>query len=169
LDDGVKEGEVSRVETGMGKVGFTGVNPVAVSAEGVDFAVMGKHAEGVGEGPSREGVRAIALVENCEGGFVGGVLKIQIKAFELRSREHALVDNDSGTKGRDVERRGAVGGASVFDFVAGKEKGEFEVIVREFFRIRTRDEKLFNPGGGQSSLFAENAGIDGDDPPTERN
>jgi hypothetical protein len=133
LDDGVKEGEVGGVEAGMRKVGFTGVNPVAVSAEGVDFSVVGKHAEGMGERPSREGVRAVALVENRERGFVGGILKIQIKAFELRSREHALVDDDSGTKGRDVKRRGAVGGAAVLDFVAGKKKGEFEVIVREFF------------------------------------
>jgi hypothetical protein len=129
LDDGMEEREVGGIETGMRKVGFTGVNPVAIPAEGVDFSVVGKHAEGMGEGPSREGVGAITLVENREGGFVGGVLKIEIKAFELRSRKHALIDDDSGTKGWDVKRRSAISGAAVFDFVAGKKKGELKVVV----------------------------------------
>ena len=72
----MKQRQIGCVKGRIGEVRLAGVDPVPVATEGVDFSVVGQHAEGVSEGPRGEGVCAVALMKNSERGFVGGVLKI---------------------------------------------------------------------------------------------
>ena len=163
----MEEGKIGGVETWVREIGFTGMDPVTVAANRVNFSVVGDHAEGVGEGPSRESVRAVALMENGQGGFVGRILEVEIEAFELGAREHAFVDEKAGAEGGNIEGRGTIGRAAVFDFVAGQKEGEFKGVVRKFFGVGPSDEKLFDAWGGSSSFFSEDAGVNRDNAPTE--
>lgn len=168
LNDRVEKRKIGGVEPGMRKVSFPRVNPVAIAAEGIDLAIVGDHTKGVCEGPGGEGVGAVALVKNSEGSFVGGILQIEIKAFELGAGQHPFVDDGAGTEGGNIERRGTIGGATVFDFVSRQEEGHFESIVGKFFGIGPSHKELFDPRSGKGGFFPKDAGIDGDDAPTER-
>jgi hypothetical protein len=143
------------------------MDPVTVAANRVNFSVVGDHPEGVGEGPSREGVRAVALMENCQSGFVSGILEVEVEAFELGAGEHAFVDEKAGAEGGNIEGRGTIGRAAVFDFVAGQKEGKFKGIVGKFFGVGPSDEKLFDAWGGGRSFFSEDAGVNRDNAPTE--
>ena len=163
----MEEGEIGGVETWVREIGFTGMDPVTVAANGINFSVMGDHTEGVGEGPSREGVGAVALMENGQSGFVGWILEVEVEAFELGAREHAFVDEKAGAEGGNIEGRGAIGSTAVFDFVAGQKEGKFKGIVGKFFGVGPGDEKLFNAWGGGRGFFSEDAGVNWDNAPTE--
>jgi hypothetical protein len=163
----VEEGEIGGVETWVREIGFTGVDPVTVAANRINFSVVGDHAEGVGERPSREGIRAVALMENRQGGFVGRILEVEVEAFELGACEHAFIDEEAGAEGGNIEGRGTIGCAAVFDFVAGQKEGKFKGIVGKFFGVGPSDEKLFDAWGGGRSFFSEDAGVNRDNTPTE--
>jgi len=163
----VEEGEIGGVETWVREIGFAGMDPVTVAANRVNFSVVGDHAEGVGEGPGREGVGAVALMENGQSGFICGILEVEVETFELGAGEHAFVDEKAGAEGGNIEGRGAIGCAAVFDFVAGQKEGKFKGIVGKFFGVGPGDEKLFDAWGGGSSLFSENTGVNRDNAPTE--
>ena len=163
----MEKGEIGGVETWVREIGFAGMDPVTVAANGINFSVVGDHTEGVGEGPSREGVGAVALMENGQSGFVSGILEVEVEAFELGAREHAFVNEKAGAEGGDIKRRGAGGGAAVFDFVAGKKEGQFEGVVGKFFSVGAGHEKLFDSWSGGGSFFPQDARVHGDDTPTE--
>jgi len=169
LDDGVEQREIGGGQGRVGKIGFAGMHPVAVPPEGVDLPIMRHHAEGVGQGPSGEGVGAIPLVENGEGGLVGWILQIEVETLELGAGEHALVDDDPGAEGGDIEGGRAIGMATVFDLVEAKEKSQFKGVVREFFGVRPSYEELFDEGGGKGGFFSEDAVVDGNRPPAQGN
>lgn len=115
----MEEGEIGGIETWVREIGFTGMDPVTVAANGINFSVVGDHTERVGEGPSREGVGAVALMENGQSGFVSGVLEVEVEAFELGAREHAFINEKAGAEGGNIEGRGTISSTAVFDFVAG--------------------------------------------------
>ena len=115
----MEEGEIGGVETWVREIGFAGMDPVTVATNRINFSVVGDHTEGVGERPSRESVRAVALMENGQGGFVGRILEVEVEAFELGTCEHAFVDEKAGAEGGNIEGRGTIGSAAVFDLVAG--------------------------------------------------
>jgi len=163
----VEKGKIGGVETWVREIGFTGMDPVTVAANRINFSVVGDHAEGVGEGPSRESVGAVALMENGQSGFVSGILEVEVETFELGAGEHAFVDEKAGAEGGNIEGRGAIGCAAVFDFVAGQKKGKFKGVVGKFFGVGSGDEKLFDAWGGSSSFFSEDAGVNRDNAPTE--
>ena len=164
----MEEGEIGGVETWVREIGFTGMNPVTVATNRINFTVVSDHPEGVGERPSREGVGAVALMENGQSGFVCGVLEVEVEAFELGAGEHAFVDEKAGAEGGNIEGRGTIGRAAVFDFVAGQKEGKFKGIVGKFFGVRPGDEKLFDAWGGGRGFFSEDARVNRDNPPTER-
>jgi len=85
----------------------------------------------------------------------------------LCAGEHSLVNEDAGAEGRNIKRRGAIGGAAVLDLVAGEEKEEFEGVVGQLLGVRPRDEELFDFGGRSGGLFTEDAEVDGDGPPAK--
>jgi hypothetical protein len=163
----MEEGEIGGIETWVREIGFTGMDPVTVAANRINFSVVGDHTERVGEGPSREGVGAVALMENGQSGFVSGVLEVEVEAFELGAGEHAFVDEKAGAEGGNIEGRGAIGSTAVFDFVAGQKEGKFKGIVGKFFGVGPGDEKLFNAWGGGCGFFSEDAGVNWDNSPTE--
>lgn len=163
----MEEGEIGGVETWVREIGFTGMDPITVATNGINFSVVGDHPEGVGEGPSRESVRAVALMENSQSGFVSGILEVEVEAFELGAREHAFVDEKAGAEGGNIEGRGTIGRAAVFDFVAGQKKGKFKGIVGKFLGVGPSDEKLFDAWGGGSSFFSEDARVNRNNAPTE--
>ena len=163
----MEEGEIGGVETWVREIGFTSMNPVTVAANRINFTVVSDHAEGVGERPSREGVGAVALMENGQSGFVGRILEVEVEAFELGACEHAFVDEKAGAEGGNIEGRGTIGSAAVFDFVAGQKEGKFKGIVGKFFGVGPSDEKLFDAWGGGRSFFTEDAGVNRDNAPTE--
>ncbi len=69
------------------------LHPVDVPLEGVDLAVVGGHAVGVGETPAREGVGGEARVDDRERRLHQRVAKVGVEVRELRRGEHALVDD----------------------------------------------------------------------------
>jgi len=85
----------------------------------------------------------------------------------LGTCEHAFVDEKARAEGGDIKRRGAIGSAAVFDFVAGKKEGQFEGIIGKFFGVGAGYEKLFDPGSGGGSFFPKDALVHGDHTPTE--
>lgn len=168
LNDRVEKGEIRGIEAGMREIRFSGVDPIPISAESIDLAIVGDHTKGVGERPSGEGVGAVALMEDGEGSFVGRILQIEVEAFELGAGQHSFVNDGAGAEGGNVEGRRPIGGTTVFDFVARKEKSHFESIVGKFFGVGPSHEKLFDSGCGKRRFFPKDAGIHGDDAPTER-
>ena len=163
----MEEGEIGGVKTWVRKIGFAGMDPVTVATNRINFSVVGDHTEGVGERPSRESVRAVALMENRQGGFVGRILEVEVEAFELGAREHAFVDEKAGAEGGTIEGRGTIGSAAVFDFVAGQKEGKFKGIVGKFLGVGPGDEKLFDAWGGGRGFFSEDARVNRDNAPTE--
>ena len=82
---------------------LAGGHPVAVAAHGVDLAVVGDHAEGLGEGPRREGVRGEAGVDERHAGGDALVGEVREEGGQLLGREHALVDEGPGGQGGHVD------------------------------------------------------------------
>ena len=95
-------------------------------------------------------------------------MEVEVEAFELGAGEHAFVDEKAGAEGGNIEGRGTIGRAAVFDFVAGQKEGKFKGVVGKFFGVGPSDEKLFDAWGGGSGFFSEDAGVNGDNAPTER-
>ena len=91
-DDGVEVGDFFAPEGGF-EGSAACVHPVAVAEEGVDFAVVGDVAEGLGDAPVGEGVGGVALVEEGEGGDGVGVGEVGVEAAELGGDHEALVDD----------------------------------------------------------------------------
>ena len=97
------------VEVGTEQVRFqraaAGVHPVDVAAHGVDLAVVGDEAIGVGQLPRREGVGGKALVRQSQGRLGQGIGQILVKGPDLMGEQQALVDNRPRRKRRHVEAR----------------------------------------------------------------
>jgi hypothetical protein len=115
VDDGFDLVDVVAEERG-GQLGLAGVHPVDVPAEGVDFAIVGDVAVGVGALPARERVRAEARVDEGQGAFHARVGEVRVVGRDLRGREHALVDDGACGEAGHVEEA-ATGGSTVADLV----------------------------------------------------
>ena len=72
---------------------LAGPHPVDVAAHGVDFAVVGNHAERVREIPGREGVGREALVNKRKRGYAPCVSEIPVEHADLIREQLSLVDN----------------------------------------------------------------------------
>ena len=118
LDDWLEEVDVGTPEIGF-QLGLTGMHPIPVAADRVDLAIVGEHAERMGQRPSREGVCAVALVEERDGRLVVGIREVGVELFEGRRNEEALVNNRAVRERRYVEILDLVGSGAVLDFVAG--------------------------------------------------
>ena len=76
---------------------------VQIAAERVDFAVVGDHAEGLGQPPAWKRVRAVALVDHRQGRSHVGFGQVGIVIEQLRRQEHALVADRLARQRRDIE------------------------------------------------------------------
>ena len=75
------------------EAGLVALHPVDVAQDGVDLAVVGEHAERLGQLPVREGVGRIALVEDREARDEALVEQVGIEGRQMLGEEHALVDD----------------------------------------------------------------------------
>ena len=171
-DDGVELGDLFAPEGGF-EGSAAGVHPVAVAEQGVDFAVVGDEAEGLGDGPVGQGVGGVALVEEGEGGDGVGVGEVGIEAAELGGDHEALVDDGSGGEGGDVGFAGGVarvglGEGAIVGF--GEAAGEVEG-AGELFGGRAgaaAEDELLDGREAVAGPGAEDVGLDRDFAPAER-
>ena len=82
---------------------LAGAHPVAVALHGVDLAVVGDHAERLGERPGREGVGRVARVHERELRREPLVGEVRVERLQLQRRDHALVDEGAGRQRREVD------------------------------------------------------------------
>ena len=91
----------TRNEIGLQKC-FACAHPVAVALNRVDFAVVSDESIWVSQRPRRESIRGEAAVHQSQGTLDSFISKIGIERPELRSREHALVNNRAATQRREI-------------------------------------------------------------------
>ena len=106
----------------IGKLGATGLRPVAVASNGVDLAVVGEKAEWLSQRPFRQGVGGEALVEHADGSLQALVTQVWIEGGQVRRHHQAFIDNGLVRKAADVVigvrcvgHRGTATGAEQFD------------------------------------------------------
>lgn len=77
--------------------------PVDVSPERVELAVVGDHSEGLGEEPGGERVGTEALVKDTNSGLEVGIGKIGEVRCELWGNDEPLIDDRAGAEAAEVE------------------------------------------------------------------
>jgi len=75
---------------------LAGANPVYVAAQGVDFTVVGDHAEGMREVPGGKGIGGKTLVHQRQRGNHALVTQIMEILADLVGQQHAFVDHGAG-------------------------------------------------------------------------
>ncbi len=88
-----------------GQEGLARPHPVPVALDGVDLAVVGDESERMRQRPTRERVRREARVHHaqCRGGARVG--QVREERLQLRSGEHALVDDRARAQRGEVHAR----------------------------------------------------------------
>ncbi len=92
-------------------------HPVDITAQRVDFAVMGDHAIGVRQLPRREGVGGETLMHERDSRFETRVRKVLVICAHLIGEEHPLIDDGRGRKGNGIEILRFLAAAFVIDAV----------------------------------------------------
>ena len=115
------------------------VHPVLIAANGVDLAVVRDVSEGLGEIPGREGIRAVALMDDREPTLHVGVLEVGEEVGRLMSEEHPLVEEGLRREARHVE-----GGPDRVDAILGQTPDHVELALegRLVETVRRADEDL---------------------------
>ncbi len=134
------------------------LHPVAIALERVDLAVVGEHAEGLGQLPFGEGVRGIALVEDREGGDETLVLQIRIELVDGLGQEHALVNDVARRQRTDIQLGHRLQTGALLDPATHQIKRTFELIRAPVRRVLEQD--LLNRRTGCGGLGAQTGRID---------
>ena len=154
---------------GMREHALAGVHPVDVAANRVDFAVVGDVAEGVGEVPRREGVGAVALVDERERRRHPRVGKVEVVLAHLIGEQQALVDQRLRREGADVAER-LLDEALLPDLdpepLAGHEQLPLEVVTGHL--RATADEGLTDDRFNLAGCAADRAVVGGHVSPAEK-
>ena len=116
--------------------GLTGRHPVDVAAQGVDLAVMGDHAIGMGETPGGEGVGGETLMDQREGADEARVAQVLVIGAELAHQNHALVDDGAAGHGDRIEFRHVAAGQRI-DGVGDALAGEIELTLEVILVLRS--------------------------------
>ena len=143
-----------------GQAAFVGLHPVGVALDRVDLAVVGQHAEGLGQPPGREGVGRVALVEDREVRDEARVEQVGIEVGQLLGQEHALVDDRAAGQRADVEvldrlQLDGVLDAPADDVELGLEGLGFDVLPS----LARRDHDLLDLRPRGVGLFADHLGV----------
>ena len=77
--------------------------PAAVTGDGVDLAIMGQIAEGMGQRPPRQGVGGKALVEEADGRLQPVVGEVGEELRQVHRPAQPLVDDDQVGEADDIE------------------------------------------------------------------
>ncbi len=134
------------------------LHPVEIAAQGVDLAVVGEHAERLGERPGRPGIGRVALMEDREARDEPLVLQIGVEHRELLGQEQALVDHRPTGQRADVETVDVLGEHLVLDPPPDQEQLALEVTV--IHPLRIADDDLLDLGPGRNRLLADHRGVD---------
>ena len=158
---------MSSVNAGAAMLLLAALQPVGVAAQGVDFAVVGDHAERLGQPPTGKRVRAVTLVDDGQGRPHPRVGQVGIIGEQLRREEHALVDDRAAGHRRHVEvvgRRAERLGHAAFDPLADDVKPPLQLFV---FPPLAADKRLPNDRLGRSRQLAQAAVLGGHVAPAE--
>ena len=101
VGDGVELAQVVS-EDGAAQNPLACPHPVEVALDGVDFAVVGHHAVGVGEAPLGEGVGGKALVNDGERRHHFGLLQVAVVLAHLIGEQQTLIDDGPARHGGHV-------------------------------------------------------------------
>ncbi len=141
-----------------GHADLVALHPVGVALQRVDLAVVGDHAEGLGQAPFGEGVGRIALVEDGDGGREALVAQVGVELVDVLGQEHALVDQRPGRQGADVERADAGRGDALLDALAAQEQRTLQRLAVHAGGRGKHD--LLDLGTGGVGLLADDRGVD---------
>ena len=137
------------------------MHAVEVSADGIDFAVMEKHALGMRLGPAGECIGGKAGMHHCNLRDEIFALKIIIEGAQLRDQHHSLVYNGSARKGADI----SVGLLLFKDAAQNIEPAvEFNAM---FNPIGTGDKALADAGHGSARARAQQLRMTGNIAPCD--
>ena len=177
------EGPLQALQRRRGQQRLPGPHPVAVAGDGVDLAVVGDHAVGVGQRPRREGVGGEAGVDQRQRALDPLVAQIGVERRELAGHQHPLVDQRPGAEAREVDagvgrRRAAHGRVVVLGrLVAGAPRSDLVLdalahdvdppVQIEAREVVAGDEHLTEAGYRGPRARAQDGGVDGDVPPTD--
>ena len=100
----------------------TGLHPEPVAADGVDLAVVGEEAEGLGHCPGGEGVGRIALVEQDDGALVACISQVEVEERQVARQTKGFVDQGPRRARDDEEILPARCLSGAFAGLAGQEK-----------------------------------------------
>ncbi len=166
LDDGAQLLDVV-TEEGAFQFRFAGLGPEPVAHDGVDLAVVAEHPARLRKRPGREGVRAVALMENGQRCRVIRIAQVEIETFQRGRGQQALVDDGTAGEARDVEILDPLALGLVLDLVAAKEELPLELVVAHLGGVGPADQDLLDVGTGAQGLFAQDLAIHGHRAPTE--
>lgn len=141
-------------QQGGGQVRLPHAQMVQVSAQGVDFPVVGQVAEGMGQAPRGEGVRAVALVDEGQRRFETLMAQVFVKSVNLRAEEQSLIhDAAAGTTAHVASFHAPL------HFPAHYEELAFQCrLVRKAAAV---DEELANQGAGAPGVLADAVPVHG--------
>ncbi len=145
------------VEQFMGEPRLVRLHPVEIAAQRVDLAVVGQHAEGLGQAPGREGVGRIALVIDGEGRGESVVQQVGIEHRDLLGQEHALVDHRAAGQRADVEIADMLGQHLGLDAPADDIEVGLEAALVEALGVGHHD--LLDLGAGGVGLLADHRDV----------
>ncbi len=142
-------------------------HPVHVSAQGIDFAVVGDYAVGMRARPAGEGVGRKTRVHDRQGGHHRELGQVREERVELLGGEHALVNEGARREACDVKQI-AAGNIAGTHKLLGQATNQAQLAleggdVRQAFTARHED--LANLGARSHGAVAKPVGIDRHVPP----
>jgi hypothetical protein len=140
-----------------GQAALVRLHPVDVALEGVDLAVVGQHAERLGQPPGGEGVGRVALVKDREVGDETLVEQVREEGGELLGQEHALVDHRAAGQRADVEVLDRLRLGRLLDAPADDVEIDLELLGGDAAAVGDHDLLDLGPGG--VGLFADHLGV----------
>ena len=138
--------------------GLVARHPVDVALDRVDLAVMGQHAERLGQLPGREGVGRVALVIDGEVRDEPLVGQVGIELVDLLGQEHALVDDRPAGHRADVEIGDVLGQRRLLDPAA--DDVEVALDLLGIMLQRRGEHDLLDLRAGGVRLLADHRDVD---------
>ena len=140
-----------------GHADLVALHPVLIALAGVDLAVVGQHAERLGQAPLGEGVGGVALVEDGHGGGEALVAQVGVELVDVLGQEHALVDQRASRQRADVEAGQRRLDHAPFDPLAAQEQRPLQRLAFEAGRRGEHD--LLDLRARGVGLVADNGGV----------
>ncbi len=132
-------------------------HPGPVALDRVDLAVVGQEPERLRQGPGREGVGAVALVEERNCALVGRVPQVGVEPIQILRQHEPLVDHGTGGAGDDEALPRLAGRGGTLERLARQHQ-----VPLERLRVspgRLPHQKLGDAGPGRRRRGAEHARV----------